>query len=312
MKKKVSICVPVFNEEAVLRELISRSQKMMSAESGYDFELIMVENGSRDRSYEILREERGRDSRIKIVRLSRNFGCDGAITAGLKYVSTDATVIMNADLQDPPELIPEFLRRWEAGYSIVYGVIKKRHGEKFLRKALSSLFYVIINALTRGLFPRNASDFRLVDKDVAKTINSMKETNRFMRGMIAWTGYSQIGVEFERPARFAGKSKSGLGAVFKVAMNGIFSFSYFPLRVITVLGIIISTSSFMLMVAFIISFFVLGRIVPGHTSTIVIMLFLFGILFFILGIIGEYLARIYDEVKGRPNFIVIEEIGVDG
>lgn len=308
MKKTINIVVPVFNEDEVLPELISRLQEIISREEGYSFEMYMVENGSADKSYEILRAARTKDPRIKIIRLSRNFGCDGAINAGLQYAKGDAVIIMNADLQDPPDLIPEFLRKWESGYDIVYGIIRKRHGESILRKIFSAVFYKIISALTKGLIPRDVSDFRLISKRVVCAVTSLKETNRFMRGIIAWTGFSQIGVQFERPARFAGKSKSGFSAVLRVAMNGIFSFSYLPLRLTTFLGIFISAVSFLLMLVFLLMFVAFGRQVPGHTSTIVIMLFLFGILFFILGIIGEYLARIYDEVKARPNFIVTEEI----
>ncbi len=309
MRKKIDIVVPVYNEQDVLPELISRLRSVVSNQDKYDFDFIMVENGSSDSSNQILNKERAKDTRVKILRLSRNFGCDNAITAGLKYSKGEAVVIMNADLQDPPELIEEFLRKFEEGYDIVYGVITKRHGESFLRKVLASSFYRVINALTKGLFPRNVSDFRLISRKVVNTVNSLKETNRFMRGMIAWTGFRQAGVDFERPKRFAGKSKAGLGSIFKLAMNGIFSFSYFPLKVITFLGIFISLFSFTLMITFLILFLTVGREVPGHTSIIVSVFFMFGILFFILGIIGEYLARIYDEVKGRPNFIVSEETG---
>ncbi|MBN1354257.1 MAG: glycosyltransferase family 2 protein [Candidatus Omnitrophica bacterium] len=310
MKKKISVIVPIFNEEEVLRELVLRLDKMRGKESRYEFEFIMVENGSHDGSYGILKEERQTRPYLKIIRLSKNFFADGAITAGLHYAKGDAAVIMNADLQDPPELITEFLTKWEEGYDIVYGRIKRRYGESVLRKVCSSLFYVIINALTKGLFPRNASDFRLISRKVIDTVKAMNETNRFMRGMIAWTGYSQVGVEFERPARFAGKSKSGFRDVFKVALNGIFSFSYFPLTFTTFMGIFMSLASFALMIMFLALFLAYGRTVPGHASVIVCMLFLFGILFFILGIIGEYLARIYDEAKGRPNFIVSETEGI--
>ncbi|MDD5439616.1 MAG: glycosyltransferase family 2 protein [Candidatus Omnitrophica bacterium] len=311
MKRKISVVVPIFNEQEVLPELIARLKKTASGEAAYDFEFIMVENGSEDSSYDILQKARNDDARIKIVRLSRNFGCDGGITAGLNFVRSDACVIMNADLQDPPELIPAFLRQWESGHDVVYGVIKARHGEGLVRKACSSLFYVIINALTRGLFPKNVSDFRLISRKVVDAVNSLKETNRYMRGLVVWTGFRQTGVEFERPARFAGRSKSPFRAIVRVAANGIFSFSYLPLRLTTFLGIFIAIVSFCFMVIFVTLFFICGREVPGHTSTITIMLFLFGILFFILGIIGEYLARIYDEVKDRPNFIVSETQGID-
>ena len=227
MKKKITIIVPVYNEQEVLNELLIRLKKVINQETEYNFELVMVENGSVDRSFDILLFERKSDPRVKIVRLSKNFGCDGAITAGLSYVQSDAAIIMNADLQDPPELIPAFLRKWEDGFDIVYGKISKRYGENILRKICSSIFYVLINALTKGLFPRNASDFRLISNNVIKTVNNMKETNRFMRGMIAWTGFSQVGVEFQRPSRYAGESKSGFLLIFKIAMNAFFAFSYF-------------------------------------------------------------------------------------
>jgi len=311
MRKKLDIVIPVFNEEDVLPELLLQLNQAALQEGNYDFSFILVENGSTDTSYDILQKSRQKDSRIKIIKLSRNFGCDNAITAGLRYSKGDAAVIMNADLQDPPALIARFLRKWESGYEIVYGIIKKRHGEGRLRKICSSLFYVIINKLTKGLFHRNVSDFRLIDKKVVNSINSFSETNRFFRGMVIWCGFKQTGVEFDRPARFAGESKSSFLDIFKVATNGIFSFSYMPLRITTLLGIFISVLSFSLMLVFVMSFFAYGRVVPGHTSIIVTMLFLFGILFFILGIIGEYLARIYDEVKGRPNFIVQEEVGIE-
>lgn len=311
MSKKINLVIPIFNEEEVLPELIFRLQKAAETIKHIEFEFLMVENGSKDRSFTILKDAREKDRRFKIIRLSRNFGCDNAITAGLKYAQADAAIIMNADLQDPPELMSAFLEKWQQGSEIVYGLIKKRHGESFLRKICSSSFYFIINKLTKGLFPRNVSDFRLIDKKVIQAVNSLPETNRFMRGMIAWTGFKSSGVEFERPARFAGESKSGFRAVMRVAMNGIFSFSYLPLRLITFLGVFISFLSFILMLGFVISFFIFGRQVPGHTSTITIVLFLFGILFFILGIIGEYLARIYDEVKARPNYIISELVGLN-
>jgi len=310
MKKTINVVIPVYNEEKVLEELIKRLHKVAEGENDYCFEFIMVENGSNDSSYSMLRRMSQKDERIKIIRLSRNFGCDGAITAGLKYAKGDAACIMNADLQDPPELMHEFIRAWQAGHDIVYGVIRKRHGEMLLRKVLSSMFYIVINTLTRGLFPRNASDFRLISRKVISAVNSLRETNRYVRGIVAWTGFSHIGVEFERPPRFAGKSKSNMFAIFKVAMNGIFSFSYLPLRMTTFLGIMMSTVSFLMMIGYIIAYFIYGRTVPGHTSIIVTMLFLFGVLFFVLGIIGEYLARVYDEVKGRPNYIVSETIGI--
>jgi dolichol-phosphate mannosyltransferase len=216
---------------------------------------------------------------------------------------------MNADLQDTPELISKFIKKWEDGYEIVYGIIQKRKGVPLSTKILSSFFYKIIYKLTSGSIPEGAGDYRLVDKKVYSTINKMEERNIFLRGVIAWTGFKQIGIPYERSARYAGESKSSFSDALKVAMNGIFSFSYFPLKIVTVLGLVVSVGSFTMGIVEIGFYLKYGRVVPGFTTTILLILFLFGILFFILGIIGEYLARIYDEVKQRPNYIVRNDIG---
>lgn len=311
MKKLISVVIPAYNEEEVVDELANRLKKVMQENNNYDFEVIIVENGSWDSTFEKLIKIHKEDSRFKIVQLSRNFGCDGGITAGLKYARGDAAVIMNADLQDPPEMISEYINKWEEGYEIIYGVIQKRLGVPFLRRFFSSTFYIFINKLTNNTIPEGASDFRLVDKKVYSIANKMEERNRFLRGIIAWTGFKQIGIPFERPCRFAGESKADFLSVLKVAINGIFSFSYFPLRTVTVLGLVVSVSSFILGIVEIGLYLSYGKVVPGFTTTILLILFLFGVLFFILGIIGEYLARIYDEVKQRPNYIVRNEIGID-
>jgi len=311
MKRLISIVIPAYNEEEVLDELQNRLKKVMGDNSNYEFEVIIVENGSWDLSFEKLLKINEADPRFKVVKLSKNFGCDGGITAGLKYASGDAAVIMNADLQDPPEMITQFIKKWEEGYEIIYGIIRKREGVSFIRKILSSLAYVIIYNLTHEAIPKNASDFRLIDKKVYTIVNDMGEKNKFLRGVIAWTGFKQAGIPYERPARFAGETKAGFCAAFNVAMNGIFSFSYFPLHLATILGFVISIATFILVFIEIGLFLVYGQVVPGFTTTIILMLFLFGMLFFLIGIVGIYIARIYDEVKGRPNFIVAERIGFD-
>ena len=309
MKKLISIIIPAYNEIAVLDELIKRLKEVTTTIYNYTFEIIIVENGSMDSSFEKLIEINKKDSRFKIVQMSRNFGCDGAITAGLKYAKGDAVVIMNADLQDPPEMIPEFIKKWEDGYEVVYGIIQKRIGVSFTRKILSSIAYKIIYYLSNRMIPTNVSDFRLIDKKVYTIVNKMEERNKFLRGVIAWTGFKQIGIPFDRPPRFGGGDSANFLTVFKVAINGILSFSYFPLRVVSVLGIVVSTSAFIMGIIEIYLFLRYGIVVHGFTTTIIVILFLFGTLFFILGIIGEYIARIYDEVKQRPNYIVKNEIG---
>ncbi|PIV39302.1 MAG: glycosyltransferase [Candidatus Omnitrophica bacterium CG_4_8_14_3_um_filter_43_15] len=311
MKKKISIVIPAYNEQEVLDELTQRLRSVISGLPQYDFEVVIVENGSTDGSFGKLVAVNQSDFRFKIVCLSRNFGCDGGLIAGLNSASGAAVILMNADLQDPPEIIPEFIKKWEQGYDVVYGIIKRREGVPFFKKIMSSLFYRLINSLTKGLFPKNVSDFRLIDKSVRDCICGMSERNCFLRGMIAWLGFKQVGIPFDRPARFAGKPKAGFFTLAKVAFNGIFSFSYLPLRLVTLLGFILFIFSSVTGVVFIALFFIYGRVVPGHTSVITSMFFLFGLLFFILGVMGEYLARIYDEVKQRPVFIVKERIGFD-
>ena len=309
MKKLISIVTPAYNEELVLDELKKRLQRMAAKQPKYDFEFIIVENGSWDSSYDRLLKFNKEDRRFKILQLSRNFMCDGGITAGLNYAKGDAAVIMNADLQDPPEMVHEFIKKWEKGYEIVYGVIEKRKGVSFIRSMLSSSFYLVINKLTNNMIPRNASDFRLMDRKVYSVVNSMQERNRFLRGVVAWTGFRQIGIPFKRPPRFAGEPKANIFAALGVALNGVFSFSYFPLKLATWLGFLTFFASVIMFFVEIGLYLALGRKVQGFTTMILVILALFGVLFFILGIIGIYLARIYDEVKQRPNFIVRNEIG---
>ena len=309
MKKLISIVTPAYNEELVLDELKKRLQRMAAKQPKYDFEFIIVENGSWDSSYDRLLKFNKEDRRFKILQLSRNFMCDGGITAGLNYAKGDAAVIMNADLQDPPEMVHEFIKKWQKGYEIVYGVIEKRKGVSFIRSMLSSSFYLVINKLTNNMIPRNASDFRLMDRKVYSVVNSMQERNRFLRGVVAWTGFRQIGIPFKRPPRFAGEPKANIFAALGVALNGVFSFSYFPLKLATWLGFLTFFASVIMFFVEIGLYLALGRKVQGFTTMILVILALFGVLFFILGIIGIYLARIYDEVKQRPNFIVRNEIG---
>jgi len=309
MKKLVSIVVPAYNEEEVLDELEKRLKQAMETNKNYDFEVVIVENGSWDSSFRKLLLINKEDPRFKIVQLSRNFGCDGGITAGLRYVKGDAAIIMNADLQDPPEMITQFIKNWEEGYDVVYGVIQKRKGVSLIRKILSSIAYKIIYHLTDATIPENASDFRLMDKKVYAVVNRMEEKNKFLRGVIAWTGFKQTGIPFERPPRYAGSPKAGFCTAFNVAINGIFSFSYFPLQIATILGFAASIISFILILVELGLYLRYGQVVPGFTTTIILILFLFGILFSLLGIIGVYIARIYDEVKERPNFIVNDVIG---
>lgn len=308
-KKLISIVIPIYNESLGIPELVKQLTKFIDKNKNYDFELILVENGSIDNSYKLLQRYAEKDSRVKIIQLAKNVGCDGGITAGMRFAKGNACVIMMADLQEPVELISDFIKKWEQGYEIVYGKVKKRAG-KFFRNTFSVLFYKLINLLTGNMFPENASDFRLIDKKVYQAINQMREQNKYLRGLVMWTGFKHIGITFDRKKRFAGESKASFITVLKVALNGIFSFSYLPLRFVTILGIGITFISFFMIVFYLYLFIVYGREAPGATTMILLTLSLFGILFFVLGIISEYLARIYDEVKARPSFIIKNKVNI--
>lgn len=310
MKKLVSIVIPIYNEEQGLDELYKRIKELMDKETAYNFEVIAVEHGSSDASFAKLMSIRRKDKRVKILQLSKNFGsADAGIVAGLNFVKGDASVILMADLQEPPQLISEFLKNWEKGYEVVYGIVKKRPGASYLRRISSVLFYKILNIMTGNIFPENVSDFRLMDKKVYQIINQMEERNKFLRGLIAWSGFKQIGIPFERKERFAGRSKADFFAVLKVAANGIFSFSYLPLRLVTILGFLLSIISFLMIFFQITLFIIYGRGAPGISTVVILISFLFSMLFLILGVVGEYISRIYEEVKRRPDFIVREKIG---
>lgn len=308
-RKLLSFVFPVYNEEDNLPELIRQITAFFNSQKKYSWEAIFVEHGSHDRSFAILRKSAIKDSRIKVLRLSRNFSADGGIAAGMRYAKGDALVIMMADLQEPFDVVPQFVRKWEEGHEIVYGVVRKRTAS-LTRNFMSHVFYRIMNLLTGNIFPVNASDFRLIDRKVYTAINEMPEQNKYLRGLVAWTGFKSVGVPFDRKDRFAGESKADLKTVLKVASNGIFSFSYFPLRLVSITGITLTIASFLLGLFYLGLFIVQGRQAPGAATIILIMLFLFGVLFFILGIISEYLARMYEEVKGRPTHIVNETINL--
>ena len=311
MKKTISIVVPFYNEESNIYKLYERFKILAKKEAKYNFEIVAVEHGSTDSTFEKLLSLRKKDKKLKILQLSKNFGnADAGIAAGLNFAKGDAVIIIMADLQEPPELISEFLRKWEKGYEVVYGVVKKRPDSTITRKILTNLFYKFLNLMTDNAFPNNVSDFRLIDKKVCDVINSMQEQNKFLRGLMSWTGFKQIGVPFERSVRFSGKSKADFLTALKVASNGIFSFSYTPLKFVTILGFILSTISFLMIIYQIALFITFGRGTPGISTIVILNSFLFGMLFLILGIMGEYLARIYDEVKRRPNFIVRKKIGL--
>lgn len=309
-KRLVSIVTSAFNEEESIGELCRRLQAVFAENPAYDFEAVIVENGCTDTTFEKLVEVNRRDRRFKILRLSRNFRFDGGLTAGLQYASGDAAVVMTADLQDPPEMITEFIGKWEEGYENVYGIVTKRNGTGLIRRMNSQIFYFVINKLTGGLFPRNASDFRLLDRKVVQTINAMQERNRFLRGMFIWTGFKSIGVPHERAPRYAGEAKSYTLQVIELAVKGILAYTYLPLKAITFVGIGVSTLSFLMLAGIVVKVLVWGVPFPGFGTIMAVMLLMFGFLFTMLGVISEYIGLIYEEVKQRPNFIVKETVGL--
>jgi glycosyltransferase involved in cell wall biosynthesis len=307
----ISIIIPAYNEEACVKELARRLSAVFSENPNYDFEAIIVENGSTDRTWELLQEIHASDHRFKIVQLARNFRMDGGLTAGLHFATGDAAVLMTADLQDPPELITEFIRKWEAGYENVYMIVTRRQGTGPVRRFNSKAFYWLAGKLTDNRIPRNASDYRLVDRKVYEAVRTMEERNRFVRGLFAWVGFKSIGIEAVRPERFGGVSNAHSLKVLDLAFKGIFSHSYVPLKLITVTGLFLSAASLVTTLVLAIIWLSVGVPFAGFGSLVSLGLLLFGILAFMLGLVAEYVGLIYEEVKARPNFVVRELRGIE-
>lgn len=302
--KTVDVVIPAYNEEDCVEELVRRLTLLFDREAAYQWRAIIVENGSIDRTWELLVEASKNDDRFSVVKLSRNFHMDGGLTAGLEYVTADAAVFMTADLQDPPEAISDFLRVWEQGIHNVYGQITERSGTGPLRRFNSQAYYFLANKFTGGVITRNAADFRLMDRKLYETVRSLGERNRFMRGLVAWSGFTSQAVPVSRPPRFGGQSKAFSIPVFGLAVRSIFAYSYFPIRAISIVGLL---SSLAALVAFFIMLFVwITKGVPftGFGSIMTAVLFIFGVLTLMLGVLAEYIALIYHEVKRRPNFVV--------
>lgn len=310
-RRSVDVVIPAYNEQDCVDELVDRLLAVFDGETRYNFRAIIVENGSSDGTWSLLETLSGQDSRICVVRLARNFRMDGGLTAGLEYATGDAVVFMTADLQDPPESIPLFLREWEKGAHNVYGRVTERQGTGPIRRMNSQLFYVVANKLSDGLLTPNASDFRLMDRALYETLRDMDERNRFMRGLVAWAGFESVGVPIPRPPRFAGESKAHTFQVIELAFKGIFAHSYKPLRLITVTGFVASAVAAVALVVLVINSFVRGVPFAGYGTIVALLLLIFGLLALMLGVIAEYVALIYEEVKRRPNFIVQETIGLD-
>jgi len=306
----LSVVAPCFNEEGVLHELYRRISQVLDG-SGETWELVLVNDGSRDRTPEIMRELHAQDERVKVVDFARNFGHQIAVTAGMDYAQGDAVVLIDADLQDPPELILEMLAKWRAGYEVVYAIRAERKGETWFKEFTAKIFYRIIYKITDIDIPMDTGDFRLMDRKVVNALKTMHEKHRFMRGMSVWVGFRQTGVKYVRAERYAGETKYPLKKMLKFAMDGITSFSYFPLQLATYIGFIAALIAVLGIIVTIILRLSGSHAFLGQATTLVSVLFLGGVQLICLGILGEYLGRIYDEVKGRPLYIVREALGFD-
>ena len=311
--KTVSIVIPMYYEEEVARECYEKvSNVLKSLKDKYDYEIIFVNDGSKDKTLEILENIAKDDKKAKIISFSRNFGHQAAVTAGLKEVSGDAIVIIDADLQDPPELIPQMLELWEQGNEVIYGKRKTRKGESAFKLLTAKMFYKTLNALSDVEIPKDTGDFRLVDRKVIDVINSLPEHNKFLRGLFSWVGFKQEAYEYERQERYAGKTKYPLKKMLKLASDGIISFSTKPLKLVGALGIVSIVISIVLLIYALISYiFKLNQLSAGWTSIIVAVTFFAGVQLLSLWIISEYIGRIYDESKGRPQYIVDKKINFD-
>jgi polyisoprenyl-phosphate glycosyltransferase len=305
-----SLVVPIYNEAETIPELIRRLSELMGKLDG-DAEVVLVDDGSSDGSYELMRAAREADSRFKLIRLSRNFGHQIAVTAGLDVAAGNAVIVMDADLQDPPEVALDLASRWREGYEVVYAVREGREGETPFKRATASLFYRLFRRMSDVDVPLDVGDFRLVDRRALDAFRSMRESNRYVRGMFSWIGYRQVGVPYRREERYAGETKYPLRKMLRFATDGIVSFSAYPLRLALNVGFIVSALSFLLGVVFLVSKFAGFYSVPGLASIAVFVAFLGGIQLLLIGIMGEYVARIHDEVKGRPLYLVSDTQGLE-
>jgi dolichol-phosphate mannosyltransferase len=301
-----SIIAPIFNESGNIPELYRRIRDVMDSTSE-TWEMILIDDGSMDDSAELIRRFAAEDNRVKPVLFARNFGHQIAVTAGLDYSRGDAVVIIDSDLQDPPEVILDMIAKWKEGYEVVYAVRAEREGESWFKLFTANLFYRLITSITDVKIPLDAGDFRLIDRKVVNVLNQMREKHRFLRGMSSWVGFRQTGVPYRRAARQVGETKYPFRKMFRLAINAVTSFSYFPLQLATYIGFIAAGIS-ILSIPIVIAIRLWGAATPllGQTTTLIAVLFLGGAQLISLGILGEYIGRLYDEAKGRPLYIVRE------
>lgn len=307
--KKVTILVPCFNETASLPLLYNALREVMDSHTNYLWELLLIDDGSVDDTISVIRRLREKDRRISYIRLSRNFGKENAMLAGFDYATGDCMIIMDADLQHPPHLIPEMLSYWEQGYKDVYAKRISRGKESWLRKNLSLAYYKMLQKTTRVKVLQNVGDFRLIDRQCIDVLKQLREVDRYTKGMFSWIGFKKKEILFEQGDRVAGKSSWNLWGLFKLGVEGITSFTTAPLRFSTILGLIISLSSFIYMLVVLFKTIIWGESVQGYPTIVILILFIGGIQLLSLGIIGEYIGRIFNETKKRPVYIVEEYVG---
>lgn len=305
---EISVVVPVYNEEENIRPLYDRLSETLKA-LGLSYEIIMVDDGSSDRSAEIISELNKKDGRVKLLSFSKNFGHMIALSAGLDHASGNAVITLDADLQHPPALIPKLVEKWKSGAEVVNTLRKETRGAGVFKVLSADLFYRLLNKIARINLPPRAADYRLLDRKVVETLKQMKERARFLRGLISWVGFKQGSVEYEADPRFAGKTKYSVGRMFSFALDGITSFSSFPLRLSTYLGLTVAFLSFVYILYAVYIRLFTNRAIEGWTSVLVAVLFIGGVQLIFLGILGEYLGRVYEETKQRPLYIVRSKLG---
>ena len=306
----MSIVVPCYNEQENLDRFFERLIPVLEG-TGLTWEVVCINDGSRDDTLAALTNWNAKENRIKVLGLSRNFGKECALSAGISHASGDAVIPMDADLQHPPETIPAMIAKWREGYDVVYAVRKARTGQGLLSRLQAKAFYWVFDRLCEVPLPREVGDFRLLDRKVVDVINSMPERTRFMKGIFAWVGFRQIGIPYDQEERLHGETKWGLMALLRFAFDGLVAFSDYPLRFGALIGTVISLVAFGYIVVRVIKTLIYGIDVPGYESIITIMLFLGGVQLITLGVIGHYLGRVFNEVKGRPLFIIRDKMGFE-
>jgi len=304
--KKISILIPAYNEQEVIRHLYERLNKLAGETPNYDFEFLFVNDGSRDNTLEMIKQYAENDHRIAYVNLTRNFGKEIAMIAGLDHVSGDATVIIDADLQDPPELIPRMIQYWEEGYDDVYARRKSRAGESWFKKMTSQLFYQTLQKTTNIPIQQDTGDFRLLDRRCVEALRQFRESQRYTKGMFSWIGYKKKEILYDRDPRAAGETKWNYFKLVNLAIDGITSFTTAPLRISSVLGVLVSFVAFVYILYLVIRTIFHGSDLAGYPSMMAVILFLGGVQLLSLGVIGEYIGRIFNETKNRPLYLVEE------